>query len=111
MERHVKIPISDIMDDLVQRVMNQYGVERSDVKCLTKIEYIIFEIPGLKDELCNEVLSAEIGENGEVIDWCGSSAGACICSLPKGHGNHHICEKCGEEWDTEGCQEGKCWQR
>lgn len=100
MQRHVKIPISDIMDDLVQRIMNQYGLERGDIKCITKMEYITFEIPELDDELCNEVMSG-VANNGEVIDGCGSTAGGCICQLPKGHGNRHICVRCGEEWETK----------
>lgn len=98
MERHVKIPISDIMDDLIQRIMNQYGVDRSNIKCITDIEWITFELPALDDELCNEVKPATIGENGESVDGCGSTAGGCICLLPKGHENYHICENCGEEW-------------
>lgn len=100
MERHIKIPISDVMDDLVQRIMNQYGVERSDVKCITKTECITFEIPGLDDELCNEVMVG-MWNSGEMIDGCGSTTGGCICLLPKGHGNYHVCKRCGEEWDAE----------
>lgn len=99
-QRHVKIPISDIMDSLTQRVANHYGVEQKDVKCITKIEYITFEIPGLNDEICNEVMPPIMGDHDEVIDGCGSTAGACMCGLPKGHGKHHICVNCGEEWDT-----------
>lgn len=100
MERRIEIPISDIMDDLVQRIMNQYGVERSDVRCLTKVECITFEIPALDEDLCNEVLVGMVnGDN--FVDGCGGTAGGCICSLPKGHGNCHMCERCGEEWDTE----------
>lgn len=101
MERLVKIPISDIMDDLAQRIMNQYGVGRSDIRCITDIEFITFEIPELDDEFCNEVMPAIIGELGEVVDGCGGTGGACICLCPKGHGNRHICEKCGEEWDIK----------
>jgi hypothetical protein len=99
MERHVEIPISDIVDEFAQRIMNHYGVKRSDVKCISAIEYITFEIPGLNDELCNEVMSANVGEHGEVVDGCGGTGGGCICLLPRGHGNRHICEKCGEEWE------------
>ena len=99
MQRHVKIPISDIMDHLIQRIMNQYGVERSDVKCITKIEYITFEIPALDDELCNEVMPAGmLGD--QAIDGCGNTTGGCKCLLPKGHGKRHICANCGEEWDA-----------
>lgn len=98
MERHVKIPISDIMGNLIQRIINQYGVDGSDIKCITDIEYITFELPALDDELCNEVMPATTGENGKVVDGCGITAGGCICVLPKGHGNRHICENCGEEW-------------
>lgn len=100
MERHVKIPISDIADVFVQRIMNQYGVEKSDVRCISAIEYITFEIPALDDKLCNEVMPG-MGIGGEVIDGCGITTGGCICRLPKGHGSRHICEKCGEEWETE----------
>jgi hypothetical protein len=100
MERHVKIPIRDIEDVFVQRIMNQYCVGRNDVRCISAIEYITFEIPALDDELCNEVM-AGLGNDGEVIDGCGVTTGGCICRLPKGHESCHICEKCGEEWETK----------
>lgn len=103
-ERHVKIPISDIMDHLVQRIMNQYGVERCDVKCITNIEYITFEIPGLDDELCNEVMPPIMGDYDYVIDGCGDTAAGCICLLPKGHRGMHVCERCGEEWEIDNDQ-------
>lgn len=46
MERHVRIPISDVEDVFVQKIMNYYGVDRSDVKRVTDVEYITFEISG-----------------------------------------------------------------
>lgn len=94
--RVVKVCISDMMEDLVQRVMNEYGVEYSEVKCITKMKNILFEIPVLDDTLCNNVMSA-ISED----DACGSTKGGCLCGLEKGHEGHCICKRCGEEWETQ----------
>ena len=103
----MRVPISDIEDIFVQRIMNHYGVERSDIKCITDIEYITFEIPALEDEFCNEVLPATVEDNDEVINGCGGTGGGCICLLPKGHGSCHVCAKCEEEWEIKDKQEGE----
>ena len=64
------------------------------------MKYITFELPALNDELCNEVRQAMESDGEEVIDGCGCTTGGCICRLPKGHEDPHICERCGEEWDV-----------
>lgn len=91
--RFVKIKIDDIMEDLTQRVINEHGVEWGDVKCITKVDGITFEIPGLDDKLCNEVLHPYDCDSG-----CGSSGGGCLCGENRSHTGPHICKRCGEEW-------------
>lgn len=94
--RKVKIPIDDIMENLIQMVMNQYGVEYDEVKCAAKIKNIIFEIPVLDDALCNEVMPA-FSED----DCCASTRGGCLCGLGKGHEGLCICKRCGEEFEIQ----------
>lgn len=100
--RRVKIKIGDIRDHLIQRIINQYGVEWNDVKCLTKERNIVFEIPGLDDTLCNDIMPAiTMGDHSEVIDGCGSTTGGCLCGKKKGHKGYHKCKRCGQEWEVQ----------
>lgn len=91
--RMVKIDVEDIMDELVQKIINDYGVEWDDVRYIGKIKKLVFELPALDDSLCNEVLIAT-GDD----DSCGSTGGGCICGLYNGHKGKHRCKRCGEEW-------------
>ncbi len=94
--RIVRISIHDIMGDLIQRVMNEYGVEHNEVKCRTKMKNILFDIPALDDNLCNKVMPS-FSED----DCCGSTRGGCLCGLEKGHKGHCICKRCGEEFEIQ----------
>ena len=91
--RMVKIDVNDIMDELIQRVINEYGVEWNDVRYIGKIKKLVFELPALDDTLCNEILPASSEEDG-----CGVTKGGCLCGLDNGHKDLHECKRCGEEW-------------
>lgn len=91
--RIVKIDINDIMDELTQKIVNEYGAEWNDVRYIGKIKKLVFALPTLDDTLCNEVMPA-ISED----DACGSTGGGCLCGLDKGHKGLHECNRCGEEW-------------
>lgn len=90
--RTVKINVDDIMDELVQKIINDYGVEWDEVHYIGKIKELEFNLPMLDDSLCNEVNIATDE------DSCGSTGGGCICGLDKGHKEDHKCKRCGEEW-------------
>ncbi len=90
--RMVKIDVDDIMDELVQKIINDHGVERDDVRYIGKIKKLVFELPALDDTLCNEVMIAT-DEDG-----CGDTGGGCMCGLDNGHKGEHQCKRCGEEW-------------
>jgi hypothetical protein len=90
--RTVKINIDDIMDELIQKIINDYGVEWDEVRYIGKIKELEFDLPALDDSLCNEVRIATDD------DGCGGTGGGCICGLDKGHKEDHECKRCGEEW-------------
>ena len=90
--RIVKINIDDIMDELIQKIINDYGVELDEVRYIGKIKELEFDLPVLDNSLCNEVMIATDD------DGCGSTGGGCICGLYKGHNEDHQCKRCGEEW-------------
>ena len=90
--RMVKIDVGDIMDELVQKIIDDYGVEWDDVRYIGKIKKLVFELPALDDALCNEVMIATDD------DSCGDTGGGCMCGLDKGHKEEHQCKRCGEEW-------------
>lgn len=90
--RIVKIDVEDIMDELVQKIINDHGVERDDVRYIGKIKKLVFELPALDDSLCNDVMIATDDEG------CGDTGGGCMCGLDKGHKGDHKCKRCGEEW-------------
>jgi hypothetical protein len=90
--RNVEIDIEDIKDELVQRIMNEYGVEWDEVTYVGNIKKLIFELPALDENLCNEV-NPSTEEGG-----CGSTGGGCMCGEDKGHKGLHECKRCGEEW-------------
>lgn len=90
--RIVKMDVGDIMDGLILKIINEYGVEWDEVRYIGKIKKLVFELPALDDSLCNEVMVATND------DGCGSTGGGCICGLDKGHKGEHQCKRCGEEW-------------
>lgn len=92
--RFVKIDVDDIMEELIQRIINEYGVEWNDVNYIGKIKKLVFELPALDDSLCNEVHHASDG------DGCGSTGGGCLCGLDKGHKGNHECKRCGADWNS-----------
>lgn len=94
--RKVEIDIDDIMDNLVQQIMNEYGVEWDEVSYVGKAKKLIFELPVLDENLCNEVMppSSDIRIDG----GCGSTGGGCMCGEDSGHKGIHKCKRCGEEW-------------
>ena len=94
--RMVKIDVEDIMDELIKKIINEYGVEQDDVRYIGKIKKLVFELPALDDTLCNEVMPA-ISEE----DACRSTGGGCLCGLDNGHKGLHECKRCGEEWDED----------
>lgn len=94
--RFVKIKIDDILEDLTQRIINEYGAEWNDVKCITKVDGITFEIPGLDDNLCNEVMPPGHGIRDD--GGCRSTGGGCICGEDKLHVGPHVCKRCEGEW-------------
>ena len=93
--RMVKIDVEDIMEGLIRKIVNEYGVEWDDVRYIGKIKKLVFELPALDDILCNEVLPTFSEEDG-----CGSTGGGCLCGLDKGHKGLHECKRCGEEWEN-----------
>ncbi len=93
--RIVKIDVGDIMDELVQKIVDEHGVESDDVRYIGKIKKLVFELPALDDALCNEVMPAMSEDDG-----CGSTGGGCLCGLGKGHKGFHKCKRCGEEWES-----------
>lgn len=94
--RFVKIDVDDIMEELIQKIINEHGVESDEVRYIGKIKKLVFELPTLDDSLCNEVMPATSGG-----DSCGSTGGGCLCGLDKGHRGFHECKRCGEKWDNQ----------
>lgn len=90
--RIVKIDIDDIMENLIQKIVDEYGVEWDEVNYEGKIKELEFSLPALNNSLCNEVRVASYE------DGCGSTGGGCICGLDKKHEGDHECKRCGEEW-------------
>jgi hypothetical protein len=89
--RTIKIDIDDIMDELTQKIVDEYAVEWDEVRYIGKIKELEFDLPALDDTLCNEVVSATDD------DECGTGGG-CICGLDKGHKGEHQCKRCSAEW-------------
>lgn len=89
--RKVEIDIDDIMDELVQKILNEYGVDWGEIKYVGNTKKLIFELPALDENLCNEVRKDDEGD-------CGSTGGGCMCGEDKGHKGPHECKRCGEEW-------------
>ena len=80
------------MDELIQKIIDEHGVEWDEVRYIGKIKELEFDLPALDDTLCNEIMPAT--DN----DGCGSTGGGCICGLDKGHKGEHQCKRCGAEW-------------
>src|SRR3990167_9568287 len=83
--RIVKINIDDIMDELIQKIINDYGVEWDEVRYTGKIKELEFDLPVLDKTLCNEVNIATDEYS------CGGTGGGCMCGLDKGHKGEHQC--------------------
>lgn len=93
--RFVKIDVDDIMEELIQKIINEHGVKRDEVRYIGKIKKLVFELPALDDSLCNEVMPASDD------DECGSTGGGCLCGLDKGHKGNHNCKRCGTDWNSQ----------